>query len=83
MPSMVVAETYYREDDNGKKTWFNPADVETQTNDKGAVIAATLEKTVNPLSSVALKKCRSQKIMVSIHRQLLMPMALIRLGYLF
>jgi leucyl-tRNA synthetase len=25
---MVVADTYYREDANGKKTWFNPADVE-------------------------------------------------------
>jgi leucyl-tRNA synthetase len=25
---MVVADTYYREDAGGKKTWFNPADVE-------------------------------------------------------
>ncbi len=25
---MVVADTYYREDASGKKTWFNPADVE-------------------------------------------------------
>ena len=25
---MVIAETYYREDASGKKTWFNPADVE-------------------------------------------------------
>jgi len=25
---MVVADTYYREDAAGKKTWFNPADVE-------------------------------------------------------
>jgi len=25
---MVVADTYYREDANGKKIWFNPADVE-------------------------------------------------------
>jgi leucyl-tRNA synthetase len=27
---MVVADTYYREDAAGKKTWFNPADVETK-----------------------------------------------------
>ncbi|AAZ98398.1 leucyl-tRNA synthetase, class Ia [Thiobacillus denitrificans ATCC 25259] len=27
---MVVADTYYREDAGGKKTWFNPADVETK-----------------------------------------------------
>jgi leucyl-tRNA synthetase len=25
---MVIADTFYREDANGKKTWFNPADVE-------------------------------------------------------
>jgi leucyl-tRNA synthetase len=27
---MVVADTYYREDAAGKKTWFNPADVEVR-----------------------------------------------------
>ena len=25
---MVIAETYYRENANGSKDWFNPADVE-------------------------------------------------------
>lgn len=27
---MVIADTYYRETADGKKTWFNPADVETR-----------------------------------------------------
>jgi leucyl-tRNA synthetase len=27
---MVIADTYYREASDGKKTWFNPADVETK-----------------------------------------------------
>ncbi|MEW6120054.1 MAG: leucine--tRNA ligase [Pseudomonadota bacterium] len=27
---MVIAETFYREDASGKKTWFSPADVETR-----------------------------------------------------
>ncbi|MHB0983626.1 MAG: class I tRNA ligase family protein, partial [Thiobacillus sp.] len=27
---MVIADTYYRESSDGKKTWFNPADVETR-----------------------------------------------------
>ncbi|MEQ1662529.1 MAG: leucine--tRNA ligase [Thiobacillus sp.] len=27
---MVIADTFYREDASGKKTWFNPADVETR-----------------------------------------------------
>ncbi len=38
---MVVAETYYREQDGGKKQWFNPADVEVERDDKGKIVAAT------------------------------------------
>ncbi len=29
---MVIADTYYRETPDGKKTWFNPADVELRDN---------------------------------------------------
>ena len=58
---MVVAETYYREDDNGKKTWFNPADVETQTNDKGAVIAATLIEDGEPVIVGRIEKMSKSK----------------------
>jgi leucyl-tRNA synthetase len=32
---MVLNETYYREDEAGKKTWFNPADVDLTFDDKG------------------------------------------------
>ncbi|MDO9465758.1 MAG: leucine--tRNA ligase, partial [Thiobacillus sp.] len=35
---MVIADTYYRESADGKKTWFNPADVETR--DDVAVLKA-------------------------------------------
>jgi leucyl-tRNA synthetase len=35
---MVVADTYYREDASGKKTWFNPADVELR--DGAAILKA-------------------------------------------
>ncbi|MGD1982404.1 MAG: leucine--tRNA ligase, partial [Chromatiaceae bacterium] len=35
---MVVAETYYREAADGSREWFNPADVETQRDDKGRVV---------------------------------------------
>ena len=31
---MVLNETYYREADNGRKTWFNPADVDLQTDER-------------------------------------------------
>ena len=34
---MVLADTFYRESENGKKTWFNPADIELEFSDKGQV----------------------------------------------
>ncbi len=37
---MVVAETYYREQENGKKDWFNPADVDIERDDKGRIFSA-------------------------------------------
>jgi leucyl-tRNA synthetase len=40
---MVLNETYYREDDAGKKTWFNPADVNLAMDDKGRPQAALLK----------------------------------------
>jgi leucyl-tRNA synthetase len=39
---MVLNETYYREDAAGKKTWFNPADVELVMDDKGRPQSAKL-----------------------------------------
>ncbi len=36
---MVIAETYYRLED-GKKQWFNPADVEVELDDKARPVAA-------------------------------------------
>jgi leucyl-tRNA synthetase len=39
---MVVAPTFYRELDAGKKLWINPAEVEVKTDDKGRPLGATL-----------------------------------------
>jgi leucyl-tRNA synthetase len=39
---MVVAETYYRESPDGKKHWFNPADVEVEHDAKGRPLTAKL-----------------------------------------
>jgi leucyl-tRNA synthetase len=39
---MVLAETYYRNLEDGKKDWFNPADVTLEKDDKGRVTKATL-----------------------------------------
>jgi leucyl-tRNA synthetase len=38
---MVVAETFYREGDEGQKIYFNPADVEVVRDEKGRVMRAT------------------------------------------
>ena len=37
---MVLADTFYREADSGKKTWFNPADIELEKDEKGRIISA-------------------------------------------
>ena len=38
---MVLADSFYQQNDDGRKDWFNPADVTLVRNDKGKVIAAT------------------------------------------
>ena len=37
---MVLADTFYREAESGKKTWFNPADIELERDEKGRVLSA-------------------------------------------
>jgi leucyl-tRNA synthetase len=39
---MVLADTYYREDEAGKKTWYSPSDVTTVKDDKGRIISCIL-----------------------------------------
>ncbi len=38
---MVLNETFYREDSVGKKNWFNPEDVEVQTDERGRPVSAS------------------------------------------
>ena len=37
---MVLADSFYKANDDGSKTWYNPADVELEKDSKGKVIAA-------------------------------------------
>ncbi len=39
---MVVAETFYRQENNGKKQYFTPAEVEIEHDEKGRVVGAKL-----------------------------------------
>jgi leucyl-tRNA synthetase len=39
---MVVASSYYRDGEGGKKLWLNPADVSVTTDERGRPVSATL-----------------------------------------
>ena len=58
---MVVAETFFREEANGGKTWFNPADVDIQRDDKGRVVGATLNSDGKPVSIGGIEKMSKSK----------------------
>lgn len=46
---MVVAETYFRVEDNGSKTYFNPTDVTVEKDSKGRAISAKLTADNTPV----------------------------------
>lgn len=58
---MVLAETYYREDEAGKKEFFNPADVELKKDDKGAVVEAILIADSKPVVNGGMEKMSKSK----------------------
>lgn len=39
---MVLADSFYSEDENGKKTWYSPSDVTTEKDEKGRITKAWL-----------------------------------------
>ena len=58
---MVLAATYYRESADGKKTWFNPAEVRVQTDDKGRPVSALLEADGQPVVIGGVEKMSKSK----------------------
>ena len=58
---MVLAATWYREDASGKKTWYNPADVEPATDDKGRVTGGTLMADGQPVQYGGMEKMSKSK----------------------
>jgi leucyl-tRNA synthetase len=58
---MVVAETYYREAADGSREWFNPADVETQRDDKGRVVRAIARSDGEPVTPGGIEKMSKSK----------------------
>ena len=58
---MVLAATYYRESAEGKKTWFNPADVTVQTDEKGRPVSAVLDADGQPVIIGGVEKMSKSK----------------------
>ena len=58
---MVLNETYYREDASGRKTWFNPAEVNLETDDRGRPTGATLISDGKPVQIGGTEKMSKSK----------------------
>ncbi|MGY8811731.1 MAG: leucine--tRNA ligase [Pseudomonadales bacterium] len=58
---MVIAETYYRLEANGSKSWFNPADVTVERDAKGKILAAKLESDGLPVVIGGIEKMSKSK----------------------
>jgi leucyl-tRNA synthetase len=58
---MVLNETYYREDESGKKLWFNPEDVTLKLDDKGRPVFAKLTSDGEPVQIGGTEKMSKSK----------------------
>ena len=58
---MVLADTYYRLETNGSKTWYNPADVDVERDAKGKIVAATLRSDGQPVEIGGTEKMSKSK----------------------
>lgn len=58
---MVLANTYYREDEKGGKDWIAPTDVITETDDKGRIINAVHKDDGLPVEQAGVTKMSKSK----------------------
>jgi len=58
---MVIAETWYREKEGGGFDWFNPADIDKKTDDKGKVLSGKLKSDKLPVTSGGIEKMAKSK----------------------
>ena len=58
---MVLADTYYREADNGAQDWIAPTDVEVERNEKGQVTSAISKIDGKPVLSAGMSKMSKSK----------------------
>jgi leucyl-tRNA synthetase len=58
---MVVAETFYRENPDGSKDWFNPADVEVERDEKGRIVRAVARADGESVTAGGVEKMSKSK----------------------
>ncbi|GAA0822427.1 leucine--tRNA ligase [Colwellia asteriadis] len=58
---MVLADTYYREADNGAQEWIAPSDVEMERDEKGQVTSAVSKIDGQPVISAGMSKMSKSK----------------------
>ncbi|MCC7414089.1 MAG: leucine--tRNA ligase [Gammaproteobacteria bacterium] len=58
---MVVAQTYYRDAGDGRRTWFAPAEVDVERDDKGGIVSARLASDGGALGLGGVEKMSKSK----------------------
>jgi leucyl-tRNA synthetase len=58
---MVVAPTFYREDAEGKKQYFNPAEIDLHTDERGRPVSAVLKADGQPVAIGPIEKMAKSK----------------------
>ncbi|HEV7489378.1 MAG TPA: leucine--tRNA ligase, partial [Rhodanobacteraceae bacterium] len=58
---MVIAETFYREESDGSKTWINPADVEIRRDERARVVGAIQKSDGKPVEIGGTEKMSKSK----------------------
>lgn len=58
---MVIAETFYRQNADGSKDWFNPADVDVKRDDKSRPVSAVLREDGQPVEMGGIEKMSKSK----------------------
>ncbi len=58
---MVVAETFFREQEDGSRHWFNPAEIEERRDEKGQTIGAVHKSDGEPVQIGAIEKMSKSK----------------------
>lgn len=58
---MVLADTYYREDEKGGKVWISPTEVEAEYDEKGRIVKAWHKEDKQPVISAGMSKMSKSK----------------------